>query len=133
MVDQWEAPPGRSSGAGRRHQARGRLAIHRDVNPRLRGSEFQGDGLSFITPSEQETKNVKFDGKEYPNEGPNTDRGASSSIRRVDGRTLVITDKAGGKVRDTEEIDLSADLKTLTITVHIAGRDKPNVMVFERK
>ena len=34
-------------------------------------NEFQGDGLSFITPSQQETKNVKFDGKEYPNEGPN--------------------------------------------------------------
>jgi len=51
----------------------------------------------------------------------------------VDERTLVMTDKAGGKVRDTEEIDLSADLKTLTITVHITGRDKPNVMVFERK
>jgi hypothetical protein len=97
------------------------------------GVHSKGDGLSFITPSEQETKNVKFDGKEYPNEGPNADRGASSSIRRVDERTLVMTDKAGGKVRDTEEIDLSADLKTLTITVHITGRDKPNVMVFERK
>jgi len=95
--------------------------------------EFQGDGLSFITPSEQETKNVKFDGKEYPNEGPNADRGASSSIRRVDERTLVITDKAGGKVRDTEEVELSADLKALTLTVHIAGRGKPNVMVFERR
>ena len=95
--------------------------------------EFQGDGLSFISPSEQETKNVKFDGKEYPNEGPNADRGASSSIRRVDERTLVITDKAGGKVRDTEEVELSADLKALTLTVHIAGRDKPNVMVFERR
>jgi hypothetical protein len=95
--------------------------------------EFQGDGLSFITPSQQETKNVKFDGKEYPNEGPNANRGASSSIRRVDERTLVITDKAGGKVTDTEEIELSADLKTLTITAHIAGRDKSDVMVFERK
>jgi hypothetical protein len=93
---------------------------------------FQGDGLSFITPSEQETKNVKFDGKEYPNPGPNA-RGASSSIRRVDERTLVITDKAHGKVTDSEEVELSADLKTLTITVHITGRDKPNVMVFERK
>jgi hypothetical protein len=52
----------------------------------------------------------------------------------VDERTLVITDKADGKVvSDTEEIGLSADLKTLTMTVHIAGRDKPNVMVFERK
>ncbi|MGB6688751.1 MAG: hypothetical protein WBE76_13015 [Terracidiphilus sp.] len=95
--------------------------------------EFQGDGLSFITPSEHETKNVKFDGKNYPNEGPNEDPGASSSIRRVNERTLVMTDKAGGKVTDTEEIGLSADLKSLTITVHIAGREKPNVMVFERK
>ena len=92
--------------------------------------EFQGDGLSFITPSK--TKNVTFDGKDYPNEGPNADR-ASSSIRRVDERTLVITDKADGKVvSDTEEIGLSTDLKTLTMTVRIAGRDKPNVMVFER-
>ena len=51
----------------------------------------------------------------------------------MDERTLATTDKAHGKVTDTEEIELSADLKTLTITVHIAGRDKPNVMVFERQ
>ena len=95
--------------------------------------EFQGDGLSFVTPSEQKTRNVKFDGKDYPNEGPNAGRGASSSIRQVDERTLVITDKHDGKVTDTEEIGISTDLKTLTITVHIAGRDKPNVLVFERK
>ncbi len=92
---------------------------------------FQGDGLSFITPSQHKTKNVKFDGKDYPNEGPNA--GASSSMRSVDERTLAITDKYNGKVTDTEEIALSTDLKTLTITVHVAGRDKPNVMVFERK
>jgi hypothetical protein len=95
--------------------------------------EFQGDGLSFTTPSEQKTKNLKFDGKDYPNEGPGVDRGASSSIRRVDERNLVITDKADGKVTDTEEIGLSDDLKNLTITVRIAGREKPNVMVFERR
>ena len=95
--------------------------------------EFQGDGLSLIIPSENTTKNLKLDGKDYPKEGPNADKGASSSTRKVDERTLVITDKAGGKVVATEEIALSADLKTLTMTVHIAGRDKPNVMVFERK
>jgi len=94
---------------------------------------YQGDGLSFITPLENKTKNVKFDGKDYPDEGPGAGRGASSSVRRVDERTLVITDKADGKVTDTEAVGLSADLKTLTLTVHIAGRDKPNVMVFERK
>ena len=95
--------------------------------------EFQGDGLSFITPSEQKTKNVKFDGKDYPNEGQSVGRAASSSIRRVDDRNLVITDKTDGKVTDTEDIGLSDDLKTLTITVHVPGRDKPIVMVFERR
>lgn len=95
--------------------------------------EFHGDGLSFILPSEKKTKNVTFDGRESPNEGPNADPGASSSARRVDARTLVITDKAGGKVTDTEEIQLSADLNTLTMTVHVAGRNKPNVLVFERR
>lgn len=94
--------------------------------------EFQGDGLSFITRPGK-TRNVKFDGKDYPNEGPNAGRGASSSIRRVDERTYVITDKTAGKVTDTEAIVLSSDLKTLTITVHVPGRDKPNVMVLERK
>jgi hypothetical protein len=95
--------------------------------------EFQGDGLSFLNRFEQTTRNVKFDGKDYPTEGPNVGRGASGSIRRVDERTLVITDKHDGKVTDTEEIALSTDLKTLSITVHIAGRDRPNVLMFERK
>ncbi|MGD0143477.1 MAG: hypothetical protein ABSC92_09980 [Rhizomicrobium sp.] len=94
---------------------------------------FQGDGLSIVTLLENKTRNLNFDGKDYPNEGPGAGRGASSSARRVDGRTLVITDKAEGKVTDTEAIGLTPDLKTLTITVNIAGRDKPNVMVFERK
>jgi hypothetical protein len=79
------------------------------------------------------TKNVKFDGKDYPNEGPNADPGSSSSIRRVDEHTLEMTDKFKGKVTDTEQIELSRDGKTLTITVHFAGRDKPNVMVFQRQ
>jgi hypothetical protein len=76
---------------------------------------------------------LKLDGKDYPNQGPNANPNSSSSTRRVDEHNLVITDKAGGKVTDTEEIGLSADLKSLTITVHVASRDKPNVMVFERK
>jgi hypothetical protein len=93
--------------------------------------EFQGDGLSLITRSQ--TKNVEFDGKDYSNEGPNARRGASASIRRVNERALVLTDKIDGKEMDTEAIELSPDLKTLTITVQIPGREKPNVMVFERK
>lgn len=95
--------------------------------------EFQGDGLSFFDPLARKTRNLKFDGNDHPpNEGPNAGRGVSSSIRRVDERTLVITNKYDGKVANTEEFALSTDLKTLTMTVHIAGRDKPDVLVFER-
>jgi hypothetical protein len=94
---------------------------------------FQGDGLAFIIPVEKKTKNVKFDGKDYPNEGPAAAQSASSSAQRVNARTLAITDKANGKVTDTETIALSDDLKTLTLTAQIPGSDRPSVMVFERK
>jgi len=94
---------------------------------------FDGDGLSFIAPSEHQTENVKFDGKDYPNEGPNAVPGITFSMQRVDERNLVMTDKATGKVIETDEIGLSADRKTLTITKHIPGHDKRIVMVFERK
>jgi hypothetical protein len=92
--------------------------------------QFEADGLSFI--SQHTTKNVKADGKDYPNEGQGAAQGATSSMQRVDDRALVITDKANGKVTATKDVALSADLKTLTMTVHVAGGDKPTVMVFER-
>ena len=95
--------------------------------------EYEGDGLSFITPSDHQTENVKFDGKDYPNEGPNAGPGVTSSMRRVDERNLEMTNKANGKVIETDQIGLSADRKTLTIRKHIPGHDKPIVMVFERK
>ena len=54
-------------------------------------------------------------------------------MRRVDERNLVKTVKANGKVIETDDIGLSADLKTLTITKHIPGHDKLILMVFEQK
>jgi hypothetical protein len=99
---------------------------------------YEGDGLSFIDPTDEVTKNVKFDGKDYPNVGPNVPAGSASSARRVNGRTLdqhtlELTDKFNGKVTDTQEIQLSSDGKTLTMTVHTAGRTEPNILMFERQ
>ena len=94
---------------------------------------YEGDGLSFIDPSEEETKNVKFDGKDYPNLGPNVAPGSASSVRRVNERTLEMTDKIDGKVMDAQQIELSSDLQTLTMTVHTVGRSEPNILVFERQ
>jgi hypothetical protein len=94
---------------------------------------YQGDGLSFIAPSEHETQNMRFDGKEYPNVGPDVPPGSVSSGRRVNERTLELTDKVEGKVMDTRQIELSPDLKTLTMIVSPVGQNKPNVLVFDRE
>ena len=94
---------------------------------------YQEDGLSFITPSQGNTKSVKFDGKDYPRVGPNVSPGSVASARRVNEHSLELTDKVEGKIVDTQQIDLSSDLKTLTMTVHNAGRRQPDIFVFERQ
>ena len=99
----------------------------------LKVQPYDGDGLSFISPSDGGAKNVKFDGKEYANEGPNVSPGSVSSARRVNERRLERTDKVAGKIVDTRQIELSSDLKTLTMTVHNAGRRQPDILVFERQ
>ena len=94
---------------------------------------YEGDGLSFNTPAQHRPENVKFDGKDYPEEGSDAGKGPAISARQLDEHSLVITHKYNGKVTGTEEAGLSPDLKTLTITLHFTGRDKPDVMVYERQ
>lgn len=94
---------------------------------------WKEDGLSFINVAQGSTRNLQFDGKDYPAEGPDVVPGTASSGRRVDERTLEMTDKLRGKVFDTQQISVSPDLKMLTMTVHAAGQTKPNVLVFDRE
>jgi hypothetical protein len=93
---------------------------------------WQGDGLSFISQGGAGTKNVKFDGNDYANVGAVVD-GFTASARRRNERSVEITDKMNGKIRDTQEINVSADGNTLTITLQIQGRSEPDVQVFERE
>jgi hypothetical protein len=93
---------------------------------------FQGDGLAITNTLQRMTRNVKFDGKDLPHEGPNAASGDTSSIQQQDERTLVLTDKSKGKLTATQEIRLSPDRKTLTITIGPGG-DRQTVMVFERQ
>lgn len=94
---------------------------------------FEGDGLSFINPSQKMTTDMKFDGKDYPNSGPNMPADAAWSGHRLNERSVEVTQKVSGKVLYTQQIDVSSDLKTLTMTVHVPGRSKPDVQVFERE
>lgn len=93
---------------------------------------YEGDGLSFINPAEQTTKNIKFDGKDYPGSGPRLPKDFAMSGRRVSPLTVQLTDKLAGKVVDTRQLDLSPDLKTLTMTIRTTNRSKPNILVFDR-
>lgn len=75
---------------------------------------------------------MKFDGKDYANTGAVVD-GLTSSAKRVNERTLETTTKRNGKVANTNEITVSEDGKTLTMTTQGQGRSDPNVLVFERQ
>jgi hypothetical protein len=77
---------------------------------------------------------MKFDGNDYPDLNPNGDTGSASSGRRVNERSLEITDKFKGKITGTRQIELSTDLKTLTMTVRLVGQSRPkSILVFDRE
>lgn len=104
----------------------------------LQIEHYEGDGLSLNGPDADMTKKMKFDGKDYPdpnpNQEPNGDAGSASSGRRVNQRTLEITDKSKGKITATRQLELSSDLKTLTMTVRLVGQSRPkSVVVFDRE
>ena len=90
-------------------------------------------GLSFVNPAQKSTQSMQFDGKDYPNQGPNVVAGSVSSGHRVNEKTLALTDKMDSKIMDTRELKLSPDLKTLTMTVQPVSRKTPNILVFERE
>jgi hypothetical protein len=79
---------------------------------------YQGDGLTLISPVAGGTQNIKFDGKEN---------------RRVNQRSLELTNTSQGNVRVTQ-IEVSADLKTLTINVYLSNaKQLGTILVFDRE
>jgi len=91
----------------------------------LKIQPYEGDGLSIIIPAQNQTENVEFDGKDRPD---------VASGHRVTENALEIEKKSKGKINSTQQIKLSSDHKTLTLTVYTAGRTEPNnILVFERQ
>jgi hypothetical protein len=78
-------------------------------------------------------KNLNFDGKDYAYERPSVKAKFASSIRRVDDRTLTVTDKVNGKVAGTEVIKISPEHNVLTVTIQSVGQTRPEVRVFDRE
>jgi hypothetical protein len=96
---------------------------------------YEGDGLSFKRSDEEMAKRIKFDGNDYPDLDPNGgDKGTANAGRRVNERSLEITEKSKGKITGTRQIELSRDLKTLTVTVHLVGQNRPqSIFVYDRE
>lgn len=94
---------------------------------------YEGDGLSFKRSDEEMVKKIKLDGKNYPELNQGADTGTTYSGRRVNERSLEITYKSKGKITGTLQTELSADLKTLTMTERPVGQSMPkSILVFDR-
>jgi hypothetical protein len=80
---------------------------------------YEADGLSITDTSTGNARKVKFDGKDY---------------RRVDDHSLDFTvKKPSGETAYTQQLQLSSDLKTLTMTTHLKGQSDPQVLMFDRQ
>jgi len=91
------------------------------------------NGLSFVYPASKGRLDIKFDGKEYVEQGPAAPKGITVSAKRQGANTLQLVDKHDGKALDTSEWSVSADGKVLTMTIHNTGQKKAEVLVYERQ
>jgi hypothetical protein len=101
----------------------------------LQVQPYEGEGLSFKRSDEEMAKRIKFDGNDHPDLDANGgDTGSAYSGRRANQRSLEITEKFKGKITGTRQIELSEDLKTLTVTVHLVGQNRPqSILVYDRE
>jgi hypothetical protein len=95
----------------------------------------EADGLSFKRSDEETPRTIKLDGNDHADfDRSGGDRGTAYSGRRLNEHGLDITEKSKGKITGTRHLELSADLKTLTVTELTVGQSKPvSILVFERE
>ena len=101
-----------------------------DAGMELQITPYGAQGLSFVIAALNLNQNVTFDGRASPVAGS----GASISGRRVSERSLEITARVRGEVRQIEDFELSPDGRSLTMTVVHPGQRKPAaIFVFDRE
>ena len=93
---------------------------------------YEGDGLSFNTPAQHRPENVKFDGKDYPEEGPRLPAGMTVSAKMTGPRSITAVTKLNGTAFDSEDWEISADGQTFTYTQLDVGSTDPAVIVLHR-
>ncbi len=91
------------------------------------------NGLSFVHPATKSRLDMRFDGKEYTEQGPTAPIGISTFGKRPNSNTLQLTDKHNGKAMDTAEWSVSPDGNVLTLTIHNTGQKKALLLVYDRQ
>ncbi len=90
------------------------------------------NGISLLLPEDGTKYSLKFDGKEYPEEGPRIPPGLTVSATMTGPRSVTATTRLNGKVLETEEWQVSSDGKTYTYTEHDVGAAQPVVIILHR-
>jgi hypothetical protein len=83
-------------------------------------------------PADGTMYSLKFDGKDYPEQGPRIPAGTTVSAKMTGKLTAQATTKLNGKVFDNEDWEVSPDGMTFTYTEHDAGSDKPALIILHR-
>jgi hypothetical protein len=100
-----------------------------DSEIELEIQRYGSGGLSFSSPGLGLALKVKFDENDAPSAGPGAPPDSTFSGRRVNQHLLELTNKS-----QSMQFEVSTDLKSLTMTIHQAGDDKPrNILAFERE
>jgi len=104
------------------------------IEPSGQGEKVTSEVANADGTSTTTVYTANFDGKDYPLTGsPIADM---VSLKRIDARTTERTDKKGGTVAQTIRRVVSADGKTMNVTVkgkNAQGQAVTNVVVFEKQ
>lgn len=90
------------------------------------------DGISLRVPEDDTHYSLKFDGRDYPEQGPRVPEGMTVSAKVLGPHHIQATTKLNGQPFDTEDWELSADAKTFTYTELDAGTTNPTVVVLHK-
>lgn len=105
-----------------------------DSSIELQIQPYEGDGLSVSSNGRRTARNIKFDGRDYADTGPDVQPGSTSSGRLMNPRSVEITSKLQGGITATRQMEVSADLRTLTMKIRSPGeKESKNTLVFDRE
>ena len=105
-----------------------------DAGMELQISPYGAQGLSFVISALNLSQNVTFDGRPNPVVGADASSAAAISGQRITERSLEITARVRGDVRQIEQFELAPDGRSLTMTVRHPGQSKPAaIFVFDRE